>query len=40
MIKEHAERLFRDVFSEQPLTHHEWRLVEQDLARRLENDGL
>jgi hypothetical protein len=40
MVKAHAVRLFRDVFPEQPLTEREWRLVEEDLARKLERDGL
>lgn len=39
MVRAHATRLFRDVFPEQPLTPREWRLVEQDLARKLERDG-
>jgi len=40
MVKEHAARLYRDVFPSQPLTRWEWRLVEEDLARKLEHDGL
>lgn len=40
MVKAHAARLFRDVFPAKPLTEREWRLVEQDLARKLERDGL
>ena len=40
MIREHASRLFRDVISMQPLTAREWRLAEEDLARKLERDGL
>jgi hypothetical protein len=40
MVKAHAVRLFRDVFPAHPLTVQEWRLVEQDLARKLERDGL
>jgi len=40
MVREHAERLFRDVFSKRPLTPREWRLAEQDLARKLESDGM
>jgi len=39
MVRAHATRLFRDVFPEQPLTPREWRLVEEDLARKLERDG-
>lgn len=38
-VKAHAARLFRDVFTKRPLTQQEWRLVEQDVARRLESDG-
>lgn len=40
MVRMHAERLFRDVFKQRPLTPREWWLVEQDLARKLESDGL
>lgn len=40
MVKAHAAKLYRDVFPQQPLTPREWRLVEQDLARKLESDGL
>ena len=40
MVRAHAARLFRDVFSERPLTEQEWRLAEEDLARKLERDGL
>jgi len=40
MVRLHAERLFRDVFGKRPLTPSEWRLAEQDLARKLESDGL
>jgi hypothetical protein len=39
MVKAHAARLYRDVFPEQSLTEREWRLVEEDLARKLERDG-
>lgn len=39
MVRDHAARLFRDVFTKQPLTMEEWRLAEQDLARKLERDG-
>jgi len=38
-VRLHAERLFRDVFAKRPLTLPEWRLVEQDLARKIEGDG-
>ena len=40
MVKVHAERLFRDVLLRRALTDLEWRLAEQDLARKLESDGL
>jgi len=40
IVKAHAERLFRDVISERPLTEREWGLVEEDLARKIERDGL
>jgi hypothetical protein len=40
MVTEHACRLFRDVYPKQPLTLREWRLVEEDLVRKLERDGL
>lgn len=40
MVKAHAVKLFRDVFPAQTLTDREWRLVEEDLARKLERDGL
>ena len=39
-VRLHAERLFRDVFARRALTPREWRLVEQDLARKLESEGL
>jgi len=39
MVRAHASRVFRDVFRVRPLSCHEWRLVEEDLARRLENNG-
>jgi hypothetical protein len=39
-VRRHAERLFRDVFAKRPLTAKEWRLAENDLARKLESDGL
>lgn len=39
MVRAHAARLFRDVFSERELTGPEWRLAEEDLARKLERDG-
>jgi hypothetical protein len=40
MVRAHARRLFRDVYPQRPLTEHEWRLVEEDLSRKLERDGL
>ena len=40
MVKEHACRLFRDVYPRQSLTLHEWRLVEEDLVQKLERYGL
>lgn len=40
MVRMHAKRLFRDVFDKRPLTPREWRLAEQDLARKLESDGM
>jgi len=39
MVCAHACRVFRDVFPARALTYHEWRLVEADLARRLESTG-
>jgi hypothetical protein len=39
MVRAHAERLFRDVFLKQSLSVADWRLVEEDLARKLERDG-
>jgi len=38
-IQEHARRLFRDIYAQRALTEQEWRLVEQDLARKMERDG-
>ncbi len=40
MVRGHAARLFRDVMGKRPLTAREWRLAEQDLARKLESEGL
>ena len=40
MIRRHARRLFRDIYPPQRLTSREWRMVEDDLARKLERDGL
>ena len=39
MVRAHADHVFRDVLAVRPLRRHEWRLAEQDLARRLENAG-
>lgn len=39
MVRVHARRIFRDLIATRPLTPHEWRLVEEDLVRRLENNG-
>ena len=40
MVLAHAARLFRDVWRTRPLTPQEWSLAEEDLARKLERDGL
>jgi len=40
MVEQHARQLFRDLYPRQQLTEGEWRLVEQDLARKLESDAL
>lgn len=40
LIKHHAARLFRDVIKSRALTEQEWRLAEEDLARRLESAGM
>lgn len=39
MVRAHARRVFRDVFPTRPLAYHEWRSVEADLVRGLENTG-
>lgn len=39
MVKAHAVRLYRDILPRRSLTSQEWRLAEQDLARKLERDG-
>lgn len=39
MVRAHATRVFHDIIAIRPLTPREWRLVEDDLVRRLENDG-
>ena len=38
-VRRHAARLFRDVFAKRLLTPREWRLAEEDLARKLERTG-
>jgi hypothetical protein len=40
MVREHARRLFRDKWLQQPLTPSEWRLAEGDLVRVLEAEAL
>ena len=40
MVWEHAARLFRDLLPLRPLTEREWRVAEEDLARKLEHEGL
>lgn len=40
MVRQHACSLFRDVFPQRPLSKQEWRMVEEDLLRKLEGDGL
>jgi hypothetical protein len=40
MIQQHACSLFRDVFPQRPLSKRQWRLVEEDLVRKIERDGL
>lgn len=40
MVRDHARRLFRDIYPGRSLTQQEWRLAEADLVRRLERDGL
>lgn len=39
MVRDHAQRIFRDVFPRKRLTYQEWRLAEGDLVRHLENTG-
>ncbi|MGE3309679.1 MAG: hypothetical protein AB7O66_06890 [Limisphaerales bacterium] len=39
MVRAHAERVFPDVLATRALTPGEWRKVESDLLRRLENSG-
>ena len=39
MVKLHALSLYRDVLPARPLTERQWRLMEKDLARKLERDG-
>ncbi len=40
MVREHAQRLFRDKWPLRPLSRKEWRLAEQDLVRILEAEAL
>jgi len=40
MVRQHAFSLFRDVYPEKPLSQKQWRLVEEDLVRKIERDGL
>jgi hypothetical protein len=40
MVREHARRLFRDKWPQQPLSPNDWRLSEQDLVRVLEAEAL
>ncbi len=40
MVRQHACSLFRDVYPQKPLSKEEWRMVEADLLRKLEGDGL
>lgn len=40
MVRNHARRLFLDVFLERALTQREWLLAEADLARKMETAGL
>lgn len=40
MVRTHAAQLFRDVFPQHPLTERDWRLAEEDLARKLETEAL
>jgi len=39
MVRNHACRLFRDVFPKKSLSSEEWRMVEEDLLRKLEREG-
>jgi hypothetical protein len=40
MVRDHARRLFRDKWRQQPLSCKQWQLAEQDLVRMLEADAL
>ena len=40
MVRDHARRLFRDQWRQQPLSRKQWQLAEQDLVRMLEADAL
>lgn len=39
MVRAHARRLFRDVWTERALSPYEWRLAEADLHHHLESQG-
>jgi hypothetical protein len=40
MVRQHAQRLFRDRWPRPDLTAREWRVVEEDLVRTLEAEAL
>jgi hypothetical protein len=40
MVRQHAQRLFRDKWTRQALSRREWRMAEQDLLRTLEAEAL
>jgi hypothetical protein len=40
MVRDHARRLFRDKWRQQPLSRKQWQLAERDLVRMLEADAL
>jgi hypothetical protein len=40
MVREHARQLFRDVLPQKSLSPDEWRMVEEDLLRKLEREGV
>jgi len=39
VIREHARRIFRDRWTRRALSLKEWRLAEEDLARKLEAEA-